>query len=156
MVSSSPCRPFFLLLSLSMLPITSAETTLGYATVLIIVIVELTFAFGVGLGCILFSFNLVRSVYGADAEQTAGISAGQFPRAKESLSGLSSGMESTSSARTTLDEPLCDYNTFDGQQADALEALVRRESSDEVEPDNTQNRNVFAILKTFTDYMRIF
>jgi hypothetical protein len=126
---------------------------IGYTAVLVIVILELVchppslppphlalpqvFAFGVGVGCVLFSLNLVRSVYSSNENQPD-ISPSHFPKSKPS------------EHRPTLEEPLLAYNTFEESAAD--ESLLRPTGPSEAE----ENRSIFAILKTFTDYIRIF
>ena len=120
----------------------------GYTTVLIIVIIELTFAFGVGVGCILFSFNLLRSVYSAG--DNVEIGPGAFPRAR-SLHGLERG-----DSRTTLDEPLFEYNTFDDTQGSPGTPLMSPNGSFDRGRDQEKPQSVFGIIKTFTDYMRIY
>lgn len=47
-----------------------------------------------------------------------------------------------------MEESLLDYNTFDESSHDSLINQPNREDQ--------PNRPVFAILKTFTDYIRIF
>lgn len=130
------------------------QPSIGYTSVLIIVIIELTFAFGVGVGCILFSFNLLRSVYSAE-ENTYATASGAFPRAK------STTVMDNSESRSTLDEPLFEYNTFDdSQQVTSMSETSLMSPSGSIDRGYNQERNhpqtVFGIVKTFTDYMRIY
>lgn len=77
------------------------------------------------------------------------ISPGNFPKAK------------LSENRTTpTEEPLLDYNTFD-ESVHAHQPFINTQPNPppppeqpEAEPNNY--RPVFAIIKTFTDYIRIF
>jgi hypothetical protein len=103
------------------------------------------------VGCILFSFNLLRSVYSAEDNLHA-VTTGAFPRAKSSTV-----MDDTES-RTTLDEPLFEYNTFDDSQAMSEASLMSPSGSMDrgYNQERYQPQTVFGIIKTFTDYMRIY
>ncbi len=46
-----------------------AQSTLSYDAVLVIVIIELVFAFSIGIVCILFSYNLYRAIKLSDSAQ---------------------------------------------------------------------------------------
>ncbi len=53
----------------SLLPeVVKAASPVAYNTILVIVIIELIFAFAIGVVCILFSFNLLRALKDASAE----------------------------------------------------------------------------------------
>jgi hypothetical protein len=90
------------------------------------------------VGCVLFSLNLVRSVYSSNDNQLdsgPGSSGGHSTKAK------------LSENRPAVEEPLLDYNTFEETGGD--ESIVSPKSETE------ESRSIFAILKTFTDYIRL-
>jgi hypothetical protein len=105
------------LLLLCWLTKTAAEsaTSLTHTTLVIIVLIELFFAFGVAVTCVLFSWNLMRSI--RNNQDFHSMPQGDFPRA-----GAGPGARSTassfegfarSSQSQSLSEPLTGtYNTF--------------------------------------------
>lgn len=118
---------------------------MGYTAVLVIVILELVFAFGIGVGCILFSFNLVRSVYSSN-DQEAPLGPGDFPKSKLHQQQIQQQLQNET--RSPMEESLLDYSTFDES---GNENLVNQ-----TENENQPKRPFFAIIKIFTDYIRIF
>jgi hypothetical protein len=81
-------------------------------------------------------------VYSSPEEHNV-IGTGEFPRVK-SLTSIENN------TRNTLEEPLADYNTFD--DAHHMDSLFSQSTAEEPPP----NRSLFAILKTFTDYMGLY
>lgn len=115
---------------------------------LALVIVELVFAFSVGVGCVLFSINLVRSVY--DSEENT-IKIGQFPKNTPRENPLApyfprmTSVFSNPSLTSVEDEEAMRYSQFS-------------ESGQNTKPE-TANKPIseFAtVVKSFTDYIRFY
>jgi hypothetical protein len=126
---------------------------LGYDAVLIIVIAELVFAFGVGVGCVLFSFNLVKTVY--KSEENA-LQVGQFPLSPPRENMLNPILSRIPSLFSN-DQPLDDeevgrsYSIFSADNASREEGKTT--SLGEEDKPITE---FAAILKSFTDYIRFY
>ncbi len=109
-------------------------------SVLFLLILKKVFAFGIGVGCVLFSFNLVRSVYSSNEGNP--ITPGDFPKAQKPV---------TEYRNATVEEPLLEYQTFDERNA-----TVPLSTPPETNQGENQNKSMVAIIRTFTDYIRIY
>lgn len=101
------------LLLLCWLTRTAAEsaTSLTHTTLVIIVLIELFFAFGVAVTCVLFSWNLMRSI--RNNQDFHSMPQGDFPRAGPRSTASSFEGFARSSQSQSLSEPLTGtYNTF--------------------------------------------
>ena len=88
----------------------NSNPPIGYQAILALVCVELVFAFGVGLTCVIFSFNMLRALRGSDGDS---LGVGELPpppptkrnakQAAQAHSSASSGaLVRTASATSTL------------------------------------------------------
>ena len=90
------------------------SSTLTHTTLVIIVIIELFFAFGVAVVCVLFSWNLMRSIRSANTHDASfhSMPQGDFPRVF-SNSSFGDGDRGGRLSASVLSEPLTGtYNTF--------------------------------------------
>ena len=80
-------RKFLILLSISCV---YARSPIRYDTIFILVVVELFFAFAVGIACILFSLNMFRAL-NRSPEVYRSLPIGDFPRPLPTCSTVSGG-----------------------------------------------------------------
>jgi len=67
-----------------LLPFCQAASSIQYDAILALVVLELVFAFGVGLSCILFSINLIRAI---NDPSLSHVPSGTFPKSRSSSCG---------------------------------------------------------------------
>eukprot|EP01041_Mallomonas_annulata_P007074 gene7074-14388_t len=60
-----------------------ATSPIGYDAIFTLVVLELVFAFGVGVSCILFSINLIRALGDSPSQSYQNLSDGSFPRSRQ-------------------------------------------------------------------------
>ena len=123
-----------------------------------IVIIELIFAFGVGLSCILFSFNLVKALRINEESQSilapdniGPISRTTAPEAVQNNTAISSHFVVVDHP-VSRDSTVPSYSTFNGgaDDADLLD-----EERDAME-DGSNISLMEGILRNFTDYVRVW
>lgn len=137
---------------LQILP-SAARSPFDYDVVLAIVIVELVFAFGVGLICIIFSYNLFRAIKESES----------LPHDGNLPSSFLPTSQRTSKSEPPKSEPTqsADYNTFH-EGKELPDSLLDEYDSDDYELEKKKgtqrehNGGVVPILKTFTNYLRLW
>ena len=136
----------------------SEETSsLTHTTILIIVIIELCFAFGVALACVLFSWNLMKSIRQTRDDDLHAMPQGDFPRVLSNSSVTSGNRPSTS----VLSEPLTGtYNTFYRGRKNPFSNsdIASMGHSDEVFSDDEEDDlplPVTSLFQSFFSYLRV-
>lgn len=145
-----------------------------YDIVLVIVISELIFAFGVGLSCVVFSVNLVKAVR-LEREDTTGddnchnrtslVSGGGSEEVKREMSG--DGNRGNSVACGDLDYNTFRYSEWTGSSEDRLDtgedsdteisSEPRTEGVDDDDVSNEGELSLFeGVLENFTEYLRVW
>lgn len=145
---------------------------IGYDAVLAVVILELLFAFGIGISCIIFSFNLFWEVSSGDVQ---GLPVGDLPNR---MSHRGSFGTSSSQAKKGGDP---DYNTFEDEESvtylvpdearmseaeyDHMSQLPTRRShtgiqqrDSDLEEEEHQRQSFYAgsIVQNFLEYVRFW
>lgn len=149
------CGPF--------LAYASSSSPVAYDIILIIVILELIFAFSVGVACILFSFNLILTLKESSSEMMDSLAVGDLPPSRVSLHQR----DSETSKRETFDESheskaegTLDYKTFRDNPRSRTMNGVSFGSEFDVErqlPDHQPQPNGFGqVLRTFYSYIRLW
>jgi len=142
---------------------------IGYETILILVILELIFAFGVGLSCIIFSINLVRAI-SSSHNSFQNMPIGTFPHDRKNASAKSLYDDTFSKLETKeskAEHAGTGYNTFlESQEILDFEYL----SAEEFHGNNADNGNGFverqnespvispgrsSFLKEFFEYLHL-
>ncbi len=113
-----------------------SHSPLKYDAIFVIVIIELVFAFSVGIVCIIFSFNLLRAV-----SQTDNNAVTLSPR-KFNYSRLSNVVDHTSSSRSLSSDHEFFYDSDDGEL--------------DYESTPKASSTITSMLKSFTDYLRLW
>ncbi len=72
----------------------SAAAPIAYNAILALVVVEVVFAFSVGIICIIFSFNLLRALKETPSEQMDRLSIGNLPPSRPTLLGRTTSIGS--------------------------------------------------------------
>jgi hypothetical protein len=145
----------FVVVSLSILSLVSAST-IGYDAILAIVIAELVFAFSVGVVCIVFSFNLFRTL--KDSQETYGnLPTGDLPPRLNNANNKSSQNNLVSAGTDPFD-----YSTFHERETYSFgsEAEMDYEGrADDQLPDRereSESGNMVAVIGTFGSYLKFW
>ena len=102
---------------------------IGYDAVLAVVIVELVFAFGIGISCIVFSFNLFRELNNCDVDVSP---VGDLPN-RQSLHRKPTVVSAVGSDN--------DYNTFDFRHTVGTSNGTERYSDYDIENSESQGHS---------------
>lgn len=132
----------------------SAESAAGYNVILTIVIVEVIFAFMIGVVCILLSFNLFRALKDSPDTYT-GLPVGEFPLSRGSNYNFQNEFEAVSTEEGG-------YESDPGNQRDprlgsfGSDAEMDFEGVAEGYDPRTANSNLVGVLRTVVGYLRLW
>ena len=131
-----------------------AESAAGYNVILTIVIVEVIFAFMIGVVCILLSFNLFRALKDSPDTYT-GLPVGEFPLSRGSNYNFQNEYEAGSSEEVWRDsEPA---NQRDPRMGSfGSDAEMDFEGVAEGYDPRTANSNLVGVLRTVVGYLRLW
>lgn len=149
---------------LSALLLDTVSASVTYDTVLTFVILELVFAFGVGIVCIIFSFSLVRSL-GESKETMHQLPDGDFPSNVKSKAGRKSVMAFQQNQNQSQT-----YNNLqeDGSFMRSVQGLPRinnvlersgdnlSEMDSETQPHDEDAAPQPGLVSTFTSYLKLW
>lgn len=148
-----------------------AASPVAYNTILVIVVLELLFAFSIGVICILFSFNLLRALKDSPSEVLHSMSAGELPPSRRSQSAF------------VAQEPQSGYNPLlmgsdsggdlsDFHDAEDFHPAYQRQPSTESEidverrlsvargseavPSTGGTSGVMGVISTFASYLKLW
>lgn len=137
----------------------TCQSSISYDTVLVIVIIELVFAFSIGLICILFSYNLFRAIKESESAEENEV---QLQLEHEGSIPSSFGNED-------YHEVSGNYGSFDDEYRGEFVYEDDLEYGDEHDSDldyeNVQKENIHyqadqqgpvSIMKSFTRYLRLW
>ena len=163
----------FLLLVLLLPVYVLARSPLGYDTVLVLVIVELSFAFAVGLSCIIFSVNIIRALQESTSDYQ--LPTGDLPPSRRATSqnlksNLGVGQETTTCAVSSTVGAItaADYRTFDDDGEYEIELEVDTNGIARPPPvpadaplnpvpmEVPQKGGILQVVQSFADYLRIW
>jgi hypothetical protein len=136
------------------------HSPIGKEAIYILVIVEVAVAFSIGILCIIFSCNLLRAVTDSDPSN---LTSGQLPRSRSgtSVRRHSRTLSSVHRSRGDLAKDQSSATAVNGQTL-LYEAVSSGNNLDydleyETESVDNINRNSFAaIIRAFTDYLRLW
>ena len=134
---------------------------IGYDAIVAMVVVELVFAFGIGISCILFSFNLFRELYKDDSMEDE-LLAGNLPvRASFRASTvLKTPMPRVEQNSTDNNETVDFYRVSDMESPSVTSPLLSRNSNTDFTPpereedETPENTNLFSLLHMFFAYVK--
>lgn len=175
---SSPYTTVVLFLITIFGPTLTRASTIRYDAILAIVIVELIFAFSVGVVCIIFSFNLLRALKESAAEYSD-LPIGDLPaRNRSAYSQLGSHFGSahavSSSAdlnsaqaqrrrrssdsqhdyRTFSEERLCDVEA--GNSTDSVHGTPPAAAAASDEDEEEDDESLWGLINIFASYLRLW
>lgn len=132
---------------------TVQSSPIGYDAILAIVIIELLFAFSVGLACIIFSFNLLRALKESEEDYSRS-KIGTLP---SRVSGSSSNKKNNAWQST---ESLFDYRTFEetngsGRRHQSIGSEMDEERQSEYD-EASANNGIWRSFKTFGGYLKLW
>jgi hypothetical protein len=162
------------LLLLSLLPTyVLARSPLGYDTVLVLVIIELSFAFAVGLSCIIFSVNIIRALQESTSDYQ--LPTGDLPPSRRATSqNLKSNLVGedartyTVASSTVGATTAADYRTFDDDGEYEIELEVDTNGVSRPPPvpadaplnpvhvEVPQPGGILQVVQSFADYLRLW
>ena len=150
-------------------------TPIGYDAVLVVVLIELIFAFGIGISCIIFSFNMYREV-SLNGDKMDALPVGELPSRQtfrnSNMSGNSNNTTTTNNnynnntpGRATSPNPVLRTNSISNIRDS--EIMSNRTSDDNsyeeledgipVPARDTNGKFTYVdTLQHFLDYMRIW
>lgn len=140
-------------------------TPIGYDAVLVVVLIELIFAFGIGISCIIFSFNMYREV-SLSGDKMDTLPVGELPSRLTFRGSNTSGISnSTTVASSTVNAAPIDNNSVSYLRDSDI--MSNRTSNEELEDgvsvplrgrDGNANDKFTYIdtIQHFLDYMRIW
>lgn len=150
-----------------------SHAPIGYTAIYILVIVELTVAFAIGIVCIIFSVNLLRAV----SDQDSSLSMGELPRSrptsvarswsKSLLAGSTGALNKLSPDYTaeirqvtrsdlTASQPFVDGGDTSNYQSARAQCLSFDESEYDTESVDPRQGGLYGIVQSFADYIRIW
>lgn len=151
---------------------------IGYEAILAVVIIELVFAFSVGLVCVVFSFNLFFAL--KDSPDTE-VQSGNLPanRPRNNSSGLTQPLTGSNPQLNQLVDGSTDYRTFPSLKVpsnsrhhntesdeeldfntprDDAESFLHRDTYNSNIDDNNEPRenNLAGLARSFTNYLKLW
>ncbi len=143
----------FVVVSLSLFSLVSAST-IGYDAILAIVIAELVFAFSVGVVCIVFSFNLFRTL--KDSQETYGnLPTGDLPPRLTNVNNKNSQNNLVNGGTDPFD-----YSTFHERETYSFGSDAEMDyegRADDPLPDReSESGNVVGVMGTFGSYLKFW
>jgi hypothetical protein len=168
-------KGFKILLLLSLLSFVHGRASpVAYNIILVIVIVELLFAFSVGIFCVVFSFNLIMTLKESSSDVMNTLPIGDLPArnslqqrpsfdaGRNNFQDLESSARANSFSRNNTDirgSATGDYKTFqDGQSSlNYRNSLASADYGINRENNNNNNQNKFSeVFNTFYSYIRLW
>lgn len=141
----------FLIVILSFFNEATASSPIAYNAILAMVVIELVFAFSVGLTCVIFSFNLLRTLKAPDAMEN--IPNGNLPPSRI-------GSFSNLPPQQDIYNPLItDYRTFNENSMQQRRISTGSEMDVEEQiPGYTgyAQNSLVGIIYTFSGYLRLW
>jgi hypothetical protein len=115
--------------------------------ILVIVVLELVFAFYIGFICIIFSINLLRAIK-QHPEVNATLTNGEFPPSRPSQFRNSSSFSLLPNMET-------DYNAMSDRRRVMSAEGSEMDFETQLEPEAAENQTM-SVLQTFTSYIRLW
>jgi hypothetical protein len=167
---NQPQCVLFLILALNAPAFVMARSPIGYDAVLVLMIVELLFAFGVGLACILFSLNIFSALH-RSTEDSRGLRVGDLPKPSRGPSPRTHyhAGDVLMERFVSVDAPdyealIGDTETLDGDEKDITGVDVGSEDRDETtqamaEPSarsDPGSSGFWSSVQSFIEYLRVW
>jgi hypothetical protein len=133
-----------------------ARSPLGYDTVLVLVIIELSFAFAVGLSCVIFSINIIRALH--SSSEVYELPTGDLPPSRKPSQSTGFVVTATPGISTTVNPAAgsgLQYRTFGDEGGDEYEIELEIDSTAAgIRP--AAQGGLWPLLQSFADYLRLW